>query len=194
MSRIDGYLASLAARLTQIPAAGIVALEMAVWDAYQRDAMIFTCGNGGSAASATHLACDLQKWTIVPGRRRVRAMSLGDNAALLSAWGNDAAYADVFVEPLQNLFRPGDLVLAISGSGNSPNVLRAITWANEHGGMTVGLSGFDGGALARLAQIALVVPSAFMPEVEDMHLALCHGLAVTLAERIRASANEDHSV
>ncbi|MBU6334211.1 MAG: SIS domain-containing protein [Chloroflexi bacterium] len=188
MSRIDAYLASLSARLTQIPAAGVAAVEAAVWDAYQRDAMIFTCGNGGSAASATHLACDLQKWTIAPGRRRMRAMSLGDNPALLSAWGNDAAYADVFVEPLQNLFRPGDLVLAISGSGNSPNVLRAIAWANDHGGTTVGLSGFDGGALARLAQVALVVPSAFMPEVEDLHLALCHGLAVTLAERIRASA------
>ncbi|MEN9939082.1 MAG: hypothetical protein RLZZ387_5661 [Chloroflexota bacterium] len=185
MSRVDTYLASLAAALTNVPAGPLAAIEQALWETYQRDGTIIVCGNGGSAATASHLACDLAKWTVTPERRRLRALALTDNVPVMTAWANDTAYERVFVEQLMSLYRPGDALLAISGSGNSPNVLRAVEWASEQGAVTLALTGFDGGKLAGLARHALVAPSSFMPEVEDVHSAICHGLAVSLGVRLR---------
>lgn len=185
MSRVDSYLASLAASLAATPREALAAVEGALWATYARDGTIIVCGNGGSAATASHFACDLAKWTISPGARRLRALALTDNVPLITAWGNDTAYERVFVEQLMTLYRPGDTLVAISGSGNSPNVLRAVEWANGQGAATVGITGFGGGKLAGLAQVSLVAPSSFMPEVEDVHSAICHGLAVSLGERIR---------
>jgi D-sedoheptulose 7-phosphate isomerase len=190
MSRLDTYLTELAAALTATPRAPLEAIGQALWETYQRDGTIIVCGNGGSAASASHFACDLAKWTISAGRRRVRALALTDNIPVMTAWSNDTAYDRVFVEQLMSLYRPGDTLVAISGSGNSPNVLRAVEWANTQGAVTIGMSGFNGGRLAQLARIALVVPNHLMPQVEDVHMALCHALAVSLGERVGAS--EDH--
>lgn len=186
MERVDRYLNELAAKLAATPRAPIAAIEQALWETYERDGTIIVCGNGGSAATASHFACDLAKWTIHEGRRRLRALALTDNVPVMTAWSNDAAYERVFVEQLASLYREGDTLVAISGSGNSPNVLRAVEWANARGAPTIGLTGFGGGKLAGLAQIPLVAPSHFMPEVEDVHVALCHGLAVSLGERMRA--------
>lgn len=188
MQRIDRYLNEVAAALAATPREPLEAIERALWGTYERDATIIVCGNGGSAGSASHFACDLAKWTICEGCRRVRALALTDNVPVMTAWSNDTAYERVFVEQLMSHYRPGDTLVAISGSGNSPNVLRAVEWANQQGAPTIGLSGFDGGKLARLARLALVVPNHVMPQVEDVHMALCHGLAVNLGEMIKQSA------
>jgi D-sedoheptulose 7-phosphate isomerase len=181
---VDRYLTSLAETLAAVPREPLRAIEEALWQTYLRDGTIIICGNGGSAATASHFACDLAKWTISGGCRRLRALALTDNVPVMTAWSNDTAYERVFVEQVMSLYRPGDTLVAISGSGNSPNVLRAVEWMASQGAMTIGLTGFDGGKLATLAQIAVVVPSHFMPEVEDVHIAICHSLAVALGERI----------
>jgi D-sedoheptulose 7-phosphate isomerase len=185
MQIIDHYLTEVAATLTATPREPLHLIAQALWETYTRDGTIIICGNGGSAASASHFACDLGKWTICEGCRRVRAIALTDNVPLMSAWSNDTAYDRVFAEQLITHYRPGDTLVAISGSGNSPNVLRAVDWANRQNATTIGLSGFDGGELARLARIALVVPNHSMPQVEDVHMALCHALAVNLREMIK---------
>ena len=185
MHRIDRYLSDVAAALAATPREPLCAIAQALWETYQRGGTIIICGNGGSAASASHFACDLAKWTICAGRRRVRAIALTDNVAVMSAWSNDTHYERVFVEQLMNLYRAGDTLVAISGSGNSPNVLHAVAWANQQGAMTIGLTGFVGGRLATLARLALVVPNHVMPQVEDVHMALCHALAVSLGELIK---------
>ena len=179
------YFANLAKVLAQVPHDRSEAILEALWQTYQRDGSVIVCGNGGSAASASHFVCDLGKWTVVPDQRRFRAIALTDNMPLITAWGNDTAYDQVFVEQLPMFYRPGDTLVAISGSGNSPNVINAAAWVQAHGGNVIGMSGFGGGKLADVADIAFVAPSSFMPEVEDVHIALCHALAVNLANRIR---------
>jgi D-sedoheptulose 7-phosphate isomerase len=146
---------------------------------------IFTCGNGGSSSTASHFACDLSKGTITPNRPRFRVVALTDNVPVMTAWSNDASYEDVFVEQLRNLMRRGDVLLAISGSGNSPNVLRAVELACQVGGITIGFSGFDGGQLSRMVDVPVVVPCHCMEQVEDVHVVLCHLMATVLRERLQ---------
>jgi D-sedoheptulose 7-phosphate isomerase len=182
------YLHQVAQTLSQLPHQPLDRIAEALWTTYERDGTILICGNGGSAASASHFACDMAKLTISADCRRVRALALTDNIPLITAWSNDQAYADVFVEQLIGIYRPGDMLFAISGSGNSPNVLRAVEWANDRGAPTVGLTGFDGGKLARLARFGLHVHNDVMPQVEDIHMAICHGLAVAMRQRIADTA------
>ena len=181
---LNTYLHQVAQTLTRLPRQPLDRIAEAIWETYERDGTILICGNGGSAASASHFACDMAKLTISADSRRVRALALTDNIPLITAWSNDQAYADVFVEQLIGLYRPGDMLFAISGSGNSPNVLRAVEWANDRGAPTVGLTGFDGGRLARLARFSLHVKNDIMPQVEDIHMTICHGLAVAMRRRI----------
>ena len=176
------YFTNLARAIAQVPNDRAEAVLDALWQTYLRDGTVIVCGNGGSAATASHLVCDLGKWTVVAGQRRFRAVALTDNMPLVTAWGNDTAYERVFVEQIPMIYRPGDLLVTISGSGNSPNVLHVSEWVQAQGGQVVGLSGFGGGKLASLADISFVAPSSFMPEVEDIHMALCHALAVNLAK------------
>jgi D-sedoheptulose 7-phosphate isomerase len=184
MRGITRYLSELTVALKATPCEPQYDIMEALWTTYQRDGTIITCGNGGSAATASHFACDLAKSTICEGRRRVRTLALTDSIPLMLAWSNDTAYERVFVEQLMNLYRPGDMLVAISGSGNSPNVLRAVEWANDQDALTVGLTGFTGGKLAILARLPLVIPCHSMPQIEDVHMALCHAFAVTLGELI----------
>jgi D-sedoheptulose 7-phosphate isomerase len=184
MEHLEGYLSQVVRTVQQLPQPPLERIASALWGAYERDATIFVCGNGGSAATASHFACDLSKWTIHGRARRVRAIALTDNVPLLTAWSNDQGYADVFVEQLRALYRPGDLVVAISGSGKSPNVVRAVQWAGTEGATTVGITGFDGGQLARSAEIVLRVNSSSMPQIEDVHSMICHALAVNLGRQI----------
>lgn len=184
MHQLEGYLSALVGTLKQLPREPLAHIAEAIWETYLRDGTIITCGNGGSAATASHFTCDLAKWTARPQVRRVRSLALTDNIPLMTAYSNDQMYADVFVEQLIALYRPGDTVFAISGSGNSPNVLRAVEWANQQGAPTIGLTGFDGGQLAGLARHTLRVENYCMPQVEDVHSTVCHALAFQLGERI----------
>ena len=135
---------------------------------------VFLMGNGGSGATASHIACDLNKGVSFGKQKRFRVFCLNDNVATLTAYANDVSYEDIFVEPLKNFLRPGDLVVGISGSGNSPNVLKAITYANANGAHTIGFSGYSGGKLAGMARTSLVVPVNDMQKAEDVHFILFH--------------------
>lgn len=135
---------------------------------------IFIMGNGGSAAAAAHLTCDLGKNTRQPDQPRLRVISLVDNIAGLTAYANDEGYENVFSEPLLSLAEKGDVAIAISGSGNSPNVLKAMETAKQLGVITIGLTGFEGGKLRSMVDYCLVVPSHNMERIEDLHLILNH--------------------
>ncbi len=148
---------------------------------------VFTFGNGGSGSTAVHFASDLMKTATRPDLKRIRAISLNDNMPLTTAWANDSSYEHVFKEQLENLMKPGDVVIAISGSGNSKNVLLATEYARSNGGITIGLTGFDGGSLKSLASVLVVVPSNDMLRIEDTHLAICH-----LLVRLLRDGRTDH--
>jgi D-sedoheptulose 7-phosphate isomerase len=184
MEAITQYLDSVAASLRSVPQDSLNQVTQALWDTYQRDGTIFICGNGGSAATASHFACDMLKLTIQPHARRVRAHALTDNIPVITAWANDLSYESVFVEQLINYYRPGDLLFAISGSGNSPNVLRAVEWAKQQNAPTVGITGFNGGKLATMVCHSIHCDNHIMPQVEDIHSAICHGLAVWMRDQI----------
>jgi len=135
---------------------------------------IFIMGNGGSASTASHFVGDLSKGTIIEGFPRFKAVALTDNIPNMLAWANDVGYEEIFVEQLKNLMEPGDVVIGISVSGNSMNVIKAIEYANRNGGLTIGLSGCDGGKLLKCAQENIHVSSSDMQRVEDIHLLIEH--------------------
>ena len=153
----------------------------------QRDGRhVYVLGNGGSAATASHLACDLSKATVVSGRRRLRVTALSDNVALLTAWANDTSFDRVFAEPLLNHLDPGDVVIAISASGNSPNVVEAVRVANDMRATTVGLLGFTGGRLLEMVSVSLCVRSHDYGVVEDCHMVLGHAITASTREALVA--------
>lgn len=135
---------------------------------------IFVCGNGGSASTASHFACDMVKGASFNRPTRFRIMALTDSLPTLTAYSNDVSYDAVFVEQLRNFAEPGDLFMGISGSGNSPNVLRAIEYANSAGCRTLALTGRNGGKLGPLAQLNIQVPVPHMGRIEDAHMIVCH--------------------
>lgn len=156
--------------------------------AQQSGHKVFILGNGGSASTATHMACDLAKTAMVRGQRSIRAISLSDNIAIMTAWANDSSYDCIFQEQLANLMDPGDVVIGISASGNSPNVLRAIEYANQHEGITIGLIGFGGGKLKKMVKVDLTISSRDYGQVEDFHLTLNHILAQYIKQQLTESA------
>jgi len=138
------------------------------------DRQIFLCGNGGSAATASHFATDLGKGASLGREKRFRVLSLTDNVPWITALANDTDYSRIFVEQLQNYARPGDLLLAFSGSGNSPNVIAAVEWANQNELVTVGITGRPGGKLGQLAQHPIFAESSHMGFIEDAHFVIQH--------------------
>jgi len=145
--------------------------------AYESERVVYTFGNGGSASLASHLACDLGKGTAYcNGGKRFRVLALTDNLITLTAWANDSSYEDVFSEQLRNFVQPQDVAFAISGSGNSKNVLNALQVARDAGATTLGISGFQGGQMKSLCDICVVVPSNNMQIIEDVHLAMAHSI------------------
>jgi D-sedoheptulose 7-phosphate isomerase len=152
--------------------------------------MVFLCGNGGSGSNASHFCEDVGKGTLRrqdfddDRKRRIRILSLTDNTPYILAWGNDEGFDRVFVEQLKNLASPGDLLIAISGSGNSPNVLRAVEWANAHGLETFGCTGFTGGKLRPAVKRCLHVPLEDMGIVESIHLTAFHWVVDDLYRRL----------
>ena len=188
------YLQRMAAELGRLDPAEVQALADAVFDRYTAGRFVFVVGNGGSGSNASHFTEDAGKCSLkLPddladtGKKRLRILSLTDNTAYITAWANDEGFDRVFVEQLRNLASPGDLLVAISGSGNSPNILRAVEWANAHGVGTFGLTGYSGGQLRRLAGAGLHVPLDDMGMVETIHLAAVHWVVGDLHRRVSAA-------
>jgi D-sedoheptulose 7-phosphate isomerase len=154
-------------------------------DCYRRGSTVFILGNGGSAATASHFACDLAKGTQVRGLPAFRVISLNDNVPLMSAWANDTTYERIFAEQLSTLIRPGDLVITISASGNSPNILEAAKLARKADATVLALTGRDGGKLSRMTDFTIYIPSTSIEQVEDAHLVIAHSLCVVLREQLR---------
>ena len=177
------YLSRLKALLDRVPLGDFVSIVDGLQAAYDQGRTIYVMGNGGSAATASHFACNASH--INMGRRkRLRVFSLTSETATILAVANDRSYAEIFVEQLRSVLEPGDVVLAISASGNSPNVVRAVQFANRRGALSAALVGFDGGRLARLARRPLVVRGRDVKQIEDVHVVLCHMIAQALAARI----------
>jgi D-sedoheptulose 7-phosphate isomerase len=174
LERIKTYLDSISALVMKVPPEEIRRVTDVIIAAYSRNSMIFVFGNGGGSATSAHFVCDLAKGTAASGRRRLRALSLAENVPLLTAWANDTDYTNTFGEQLRNLLQPGDVVIGLSGSGRSPNVVNALKLANDAGATTVLFSGFDGGDAAAVAHESIVVPSDDMQQIEDVHLILAH--------------------
>jgi D-sedoheptulose 7-phosphate isomerase len=184
------YLVYFEKSLTALDHSQVNELVALLVDAYEHGHTVFVIGNGGSAANASHLANDLAKGTLydVNQPKRLRAMSLTDNVALMTAYGNDDGYHTIFKQQLQTLGRKGDLVIAISGSGNSPNILEAINWANDNGLHTVGVTGFGGGKLKQMAKTSVHVPLNDMCTSESVHSVIFHYVAIELQKRLNPNA------
>jgi D-sedoheptulose 7-phosphate isomerase len=187
---IGPYVRRLQEELARVDRAEIRRMADLIYQAWERERFVYIIGNGGSGANATHMSEDLGKSTLRPAdlndesRKRLKVMSLTDNLGWILAVGNDCGYNQIFVQQLMNYGREGDLLVAISGSGNSPNVLKAVDWANRHGLMTFGLTGYGGGKLRQMAKSGLHVPLDDMGMVESIHLALFHWVLNDVFARI----------
>jgi D-sedoheptulose 7-phosphate isomerase len=174
MNMVKDYFADLVGIVQNLPEDQVQDYVDTIAEAYQSGRQVFILGNGGSAAAASHLACDLQKGIGANAPRRFKVMALTDSVPIMTAWANDADYSEIFAKQLDTWVNPGDLVIAISGSGNSPNVIKAVELANAKGAMTYGLTGFQGGKLVQVAQKSIVAPSNNMQHIEDIHVILSH--------------------
>jgi len=193
------YFSTVQELLNKVPFAAVDQVVEALINANQAGHTVFTCGNGGSASTATHFGCDLAKRPIVAGQPRYRVIPLTDNNALMTAISNDIGYDVVFSEQLIPLVRKGDVLIAISGSGNSKNVIKAVEVAKAAGAITIGFSGYDGGKLAPAVDISVHIPSFNMAMVEDVHLMLEHAICERLlavnqeaAAMVPVSSNGSH--
>ncbi|MBA7596361.1 Phosphoheptose isomerase [subsurface metagenome] len=186
MNSFIGYIDHVAVLLGELKRQEGIVLQLVdeIVSRATQSKQVIVFGNGGSAATASHFVCDIAKGTITPGCPRVRALCLTDNTSLVTAWANDESYDSIFAEQLKGCLDHDDLVVAISGSGNSPNVLRAVEAAKEGGATCFGLCGFDGGQLARLAHYAVVIPAENIQQVEDIHLLILHSVSLLVKERL----------
>lgn len=180
---VTNYKQQLLGAIDTIPVEKVQAAIECLDEALNQGRQVFTCGNGGSASTASHFICDMVKGASYMREKRFRMMALTDSLPTLTAYSNDVSYDCVFVEPLKNFAQPGDILIAISGSGNSPNVLRAIEWANSAGMKTIGLTGRDGGQLGRLSQLEIRVADPHMGRIEDGHMIVCHMIAYHFMEK-----------
>jgi D-sedoheptulose 7-phosphate isomerase len=190
-NRSEAYLRDVGSVLRRLPFALVDRVTDALWSAYLEGKTVYVFGNGGSAALASHCACDLGKGTTVNGNRRFRVLALTDNIPLMTAWANDASYDDVFAEQLTPFIEKGDIALAISGSGNSPNVLKALHVAREAGAFTIGLTGFQGGRMKPLCDLCIIIPSDNMQVIEDLHVCVNHSIFTALRSRMLDAAAQD---
>ena len=184
MRVIESYLCEMALVIKGLPRETIARVVDVLYQAWTQNRQIFLLGNGGSAATASHFATDLGKGTILESQRRLKAIALTDNVPLLTAWANDFAFERVFVEQLANLLEVRDVVIGISASGRSPNVVRAMEYASASGAVTVGCTGRDGGRLKDIVDHCICVPSDCVGQIEDAHLILDHMITAALRERM----------
>jgi D-sedoheptulose 7-phosphate isomerase len=190
---VSGFLQETETIAKQISRADVAGAIKILFDSWKEGRQVFIAGNGGSASTATHFACDLAKFTAVSSKKRFRVICLNDNIPLVSALTNDLGWESIYVEQLMNLMQPGDTFVAISvhgGSGTdvaglwSQNLLKAAKFVQEKGGKVVGLAGFDGGALKQMADACIVVPMNSTPHVEGFHSVLAHLICARLRELI----------
>lgn len=174
MKFAESYMKSLSALLEGIDLGKVTQAIGWMREAREQEKSIFVCGNGGSASTASHFACDMVKGASYQRDKRFRIQALTDSLPTITAYANDVSYDIVFAEQLKNFARPGDVVMAISGSGNSPNVVKALEYANEAGCRTIALTGRDGGKLGPLAALEINVPDPHMGRIEDGHMIICH--------------------
>ena len=186
MSIVADYFASLKSTIDLLEEAPIETAVSALHSARLNEKQIFVMGNGGSASTATHFVCDLNKNTRADWLPHFRLIGLSDNMAIFAAYANDEGYENVFVKQLANFLLPGDVVMGISASGNSENVLRAIQFANDTGvNTTIGLTGFTSGKLGPMVDIHMHVPSDNIEQVEDLHLVLAHLMTTALKNKVQ---------
>ena len=173
---VQSYLDRMRQEIERLDGGEIQSLADAIYERYQSGRFVYICGNGGSGANASHLCEDLGKSTVADfeSQKRLKVLSLTDNTPYILAWANDTSYERIFVEQLKNFGEAGDLLIAISGSGNSPNVLRAVEWAKDHGIETFAITGYDGGKLKQIADKSLHVRLDDMGMVESLHLVAFH--------------------
>lgn len=184
------YLERVCQEIQRLDMAQVETLSDLIESAYHTGRFVFIIGNGGSGANASHLCEDLAKCTLrdFERQRRLKVLSLTDNTPWISAVANDISYENVFLEQLKNLASPQDLLVAISGSGNSPNIIKAVEWANAHGLVTMGVTGYSGGKLKALAKHNLHVGIDDMGIVESLHLAAFHWVIDDLHRRFALEA------
>ena len=181
-----GYLNDLKQACDTFPVDSFEAVASALIHAYEGGRQVFVMGNGGSAVTASHFVCDLNKGVSYGLEKRFKLLCLSDNAATVLAYANDVSYEEIYVEQLKNFLREGDVVIGISGSGNSANVIKAVEYANANGAVTIGFTGFGGGALNGIVQVPLHIPIQDMQKVEDVHMIVTHMLTSYLYSALRA--------
>ena len=188
-SYLDAYAEEVARACKTIDPEAFNRAAAILIEAYDRDARMFSCGNGGSASIANHMQCDHVKGVRTTTDLTPRVLSLSTNVELLTAIANDLGYENVFVYQLQSQSGPGDVLIAVSSSGRSPNIVHALTWARDHGVRTIAITGFDGGAARAVAEVAIHVDSVNYGVIEDLHQAIMHALAQYIRQsRMTATA------
>ena len=180
------YLADLNKIAGSISLENLERIVDIILNIYNNENSIFIMGNGGSASTASHFACDINKGVCFGLKKKFKVICLNDNIPTMCAYANDNSYNDVFVEQLKNFLRLNDVVIGISGSGNSTNVIKAIQYANDNGATSIALAGFDGGQLAKTAKTSIVIPVNNMQKVEDMHLIIIHIIMQILYKIVRS--------
>jgi D-sedoheptulose 7-phosphate isomerase len=189
-SAVSAHLDRLRDLLSQVPVDRLEAAVGLLLDARATARRVYVMGNGGSASTATHLVCDLQKTAMIPGQAPLRTYTLTDNTALVTAWANDTKYDNVFAEQISALVDPGDVVVAISVSGNSPNVVAGLAAATQRGAHTIALVGCDGGAASQLADVTVHIASDDYGLVEDVHAAIGHAMTAAIRQVVASSIGE----
>jgi len=172
--QVQSYLLELQETVASLPADQIEQVIAVLLECAYSGHKVFICGNGGSASTATHFACDLAKNTVVAGAPSFKVIALNDNMALMTAWANDTEYDNVFAAQLEPLIASGDVVIGISCSGNSGNVLNALSVARNYGAYTIGFTGHQGGQLREIVDLCIQAPSPHIEQQEDIHLILEH--------------------
>ena len=187
------YFEPFRSLVDHLPYSAIDSIVDELMHRYELGQTVFLFGNGGSASLASHFACDLGKGTVVDGNphRRLRVIALTDNIPLMTAWANDSCYENVFAEQLRNLVSAGDVAFAISGSGNSPNVLAGLKLAKAAGAVTMGLTGYRGGKMKALCDYCVTVPSDNMQIIEDFHLSVAHAVFTVIRSRISQAVHSN---
>ena len=176
---IDEYSAAINSAMAKFDPVQFEKIIAILAEAYKNDKQVFIAGNGGSAGTANHFVCDFGKNAVPftgtgPGKRRFRIISISDNIEKITALGNDIAFEEIFRQQLINLMREGDVFIAISASGNSPDIVRACEYAKEMKSRIIVLAGFNGGKIKEFAEAAMVVPLTSYEQIEDLHLIICH--------------------
>lgn len=194
--QVQDYFVRLRSAVDVVPVSEVATLARLLLQAYDRDKFVITMGNGGHGATASHFINDLSKHTVVSdhknevvvSQKRFRALCLLDNLSLVTAWANDMGYENVFVQQIANWVGEGDLVIAVSGSGNSENILRALALANERGAITVGIAGYQGGKVKQVVRHCIIVPAENDLFIEDMHLSIFHAVTSVVRRELQGRA------